>query len=443
LIDNRIMNNVTPRRPQGFQEYLPAQQLQFDFMVEKIIEIYRLYGLMPINTPALELADVLLAKGGGETEKEIYRFSKGDKEYALRYDLTIPLARYVSEHKNDLTLPFRRYQIQKVWRAERPQKGRYREFVQCDADIIGSSSMGHDAELIAMAADIFRSLKIGKFTIKINNRKILSGFIEEIGLSDKSEDIMHALDKIEKIGRDEVGKLLKGSGCGDDDANQLLDFVSITGSNNTILDKLEGYKIKNKQFAEGISDLRQVLKYANELGADDSVCSLNLGIVRGLDYYTGTVYETTLDDRPDFGSVCSGGRYDDLTKYFSKSKLPGVGISIGLSRLFAALLESGEMMPSQEPVEAFVANFGAGSREWALKISNDFRAAGIRTQVDLDGDKPAKQFKYADRLKVPYTVVVGEIEAKNKLVQLKNMSSGQQEELAIDTAIIRIKNHES
>jgi histidyl-tRNA synthetase len=230
------MNKVTPRRPSGFVEYLPNEQAQLQQMLDTIRSVYQRYGFLPIETPAIELAEVLLAKGGGETEKEVYRFTKGDKEYALHYDLTVPLARYVAEHENDINFPFRRYQMQKVWRAERPQKGRYREFYQCDADVIGSSSMGHDAELVALVADVFKALKLGSYTVRISNRKLLSGFIEAIGLSENSENILHAIDKLDKIGQDGVVEMLKNYGCSEGESNQILDFISLDGSSQEVLD---------------------------------------------------------------------------------------------------------------------------------------------------------------------------------------------------------------
>ncbi len=433
------MNKVTPRRPSGFVEYLPHQQAQLQQMLDTIRSVYERYGFLPVESPAIELAEVLLAKGGGETEKEVYRFTKGDKEYALHYDLTVPLARYVAEHENDLAFPFRRYQIQKVWRAERAQKGRYREFYQCDADVIGSSSTGHDAELVALIADVFTALNIGKYTIRINNRKLITGFLEGVGLSDKSEDIMHAIDKLEKIGAEEVTKMLKTAGCGDDDSQQILDFVNLDGTSSEVINKLNGLSIANEAFTAGLSEVTELFKQVSALGVDETTYKLELKIVRGLDYYTGTVYETVLNDYPEFGSVCSGGRYDNLAEYYTKTHLPGVGVSIGLSRLFAALLENDLLATNSNPVQVFIANFGEGSRDWALKVASDFRAAGIATQVELDDNKPEKQFKYADKLGVPYTVVIGEEETKNKTVVLKDMQTGEQESMAVDTAIIKAK----
>ncbi|MBA3678747.1 histidine--tRNA ligase [Candidatus Saccharibacteria bacterium] len=432
------MNIVTPRRPSGFPEFLPHEQAQLQGMLDTIRCVYQKYGFLPIETPAIELAEVLLAKGGGETEKEVYRFTKGDKEYALHYDLTVPLARYVAEHENDLAFPFRRYQMQKVWRAERAQKGRYREFYQCDADIIGSSSIGHDAELVALLSDTFSALEIGSYTVHINNRKLITGFIEAIGLADKSSDILHAIDKLEKIGVEAVTQILKDCGCGEDDSQQILDFVHIDGSIAEIISQLEGLNIQNDIFTEGLKDMRELTEQVQALGVSEDSYTVDLKIVRGLDYYTGTVYETIIDEHPEFGSVCSGGRYDNLADYYTKTHLPGVGVSIGLSRLFAVLKEASLLKESSVPVTIFIANFGKGSRDWALKVASILRQANISTQVELDDDKPAKQFKYADKLGVPYTLVIGEEEVKSQKVMFKNMASGEQEVLSVEDVITRL-----
>lgn len=431
------MNKVTPRRPSGFVEYLPTQQAQLQSMLDTIRRVYESYGFMPIETPAVELAEVLLAKGGGETEQEVYRFSKGDKEYALHYDLTVPLARYVAEHENDLTFPFRRYQMQKVWRAERAQKGRYREFYQCDADIIGSPSIGHDAELVALSVDVFKALDLGVFTIRISNRKLLSGLIEAIGLQAKTGDILHAIDKLDKIGVEEVTKMLKDAGCGNDDSTQLIDFVNMGGEVAEIISQLEGLSIDNPTFTTGLNEIKELLNQVQALGVDSISYTIDLRIVRGLDYYTGTVYETILNDHPEFGSVLSGGRYDNLAEYYTKTHLPGVGVSIGLSRLFAAALEHDLIAKQPQMVQVYIVNFGAGARNWALKVVSDFRAAGVATQIDLEDGKVDKQFKYADRLGVLYTIVIGESEVNTKQVVLKDMCSGEQETLALDVAIQR------
>ncbi len=432
------MSRVTPRRPSGFVEYLPNQQVVLQSMLDTIRSVYETYGFLPIETPALELKEVLLAKGGGETEKEVYQFSKGSKDYAMHYDLTVPLARYVAEHENELTFPFKRYQMQKVWRAERAQKGRFREFYQCDADVIGSYSAAHDGELLALICDTFRALDIGAFTVRLSNRKLLGGLLESIGLAQSSTDIFRAIDKLEKIGSDEVIKLLKTAGCSSDEASLILNFVNITGANSEILKKLHGFNIKNDIYTKGLEEINQVLDVATQLGVPAESYIIDLRIIRGLDYYTGTVYETVLNNHPEFGSVCSGGRYDDLCKYYTKTSLPGVGVSIGLTRLFSALLEHNIVTTTGNLDVVYIVNHGSGARDWALKVASDMRASGLKTQVDFEERDMASQLKYANKLGMRHVIVIGENEASEKKVTLKNMQSGDQELLAVDTAINHI-----
>lgn len=422
------MNTITPRVLSGFPEYLPHVQIQFNTMLRVISEVYERYGFSPIETPAIELAAVLLAKGGGETEKEIYQFSKGDNELALHYDLTVPLARYVAQHEGNLVFPFRRYQIQKNWRAERPQKGRFREFYQCDIDIIGSKSVLHDAEVVAVANEIFERLKLGRFIIRISNRKLLSGFVESMGLVEKTSDVLHLVDKLEKIGTDAVIEALSKVGLNTEDSNQIIDFVNMNGSPNEVIDQLNGLSIDNTQFNDGLAEIEKLFGAVNSLGVSKDHYSLDLKIVRGLDYYTGTVYETNLIDHPEFGSICSGGRYDDLSKYYTKTSLPGVGISIGLTRLFACLLESHLVKEAPAtPAKVLVIPLDQDqSLGRALEVASELRAQQINTQVYLDEAKIDKQFKYADRLKIPYVIVIGEAEVESGNVVLKDMDSGEQ-----------------
>ncbi len=422
------MNIVTPRRPSGFPEYLPADQIEFNRMLSVIAEVYNLFGFTPVETPAIELAEVLLAKGGGDTEKEIYRFTKGEKEYALHYDLTVPLARYVSEHQNDLAMPFRRYQIQKNWRAERAQKGRFREFVQCDVDVIGSNSVLHDAEIVSVVSNVFDRLEIGKYIIRISNRKLLAGFVEAIGLESKTNDVLHLVDKLDKIGSDALTVELEKIRLTKEDTEQIIDFVSITGSPKEVLEQLEGLSIENTIFKSGMSEMQELLFTLTAANVKPDCYSFDLRIVRGLDYYTGTVYETNLIEFPEFGSVCSGGRYNDLTKYYSTADLPGVGISIGLTRLFAALQEVNKISNKiASPSRVLITQFGNKKvLARAVEVASELRAKMINTQVYLDEAKLDKQFKYADKLGVPYVIVIGEAELESNKLVLKNMSTGDQ-----------------
>ncbi len=436
------MNKVTPRRPSGFPEYLPAEQIEFKRMISAISETYELFGFTPIETPAIELAEVLLAKGGGETEKEIYRFSKGEKDYALHYDLTVPLARYVSEHQSDLVMPFRRYQIQKNWRAERAQKGRFREFLQCDVDVIGSHSVLHDAEIVAVVSEAFSRLAIGDYIIRISNRKLLSGFVDAIDLSDKASDVLHLVDKLEKLDKDALIEEFGKIGLSSDDTQQVIDFVSMSGTPEEVLEQLEGLSIDNKTFLAGIAEMKELLFALKAANVNPKVYSFDLRIVRGLDYYTGTVYETNLVDYPEFGSVCSGGRYNDLTKYYSSADLPGVGISIGLTRLFAAMQEANKIdSKAASPNKILIVQFGGKKvLAKALEVASELRSQKINTQIFLDEAKLDKQFKYADKLGVPYVLVIGDAELESGKVVLKDMSSGDQATLTVKEVLEKLKN---
>ena len=334
------MAKMTPRTLSGFMELLPAPQQQMERIMEILRKTYSLYGFTPLDTPVIESSEVLLAKGGGETEKQIYRFTKGDADLALRFDLTVPLAKYVALHYNDLSFPFRRYQIGKVYRGERAQRGRFREFYQADIDIIGDGKLSilNEAEIPSIIYKTFSTLGLKRFQIRVNNRKILNGFYEMLGLSSQSGDIMRTVDKLDKIGPEKVRALLTSEcGLGDEQADEILKFIAISGSNSEVLNALEGYRGRSEVFDQGLSELGTVVRYLGEFGVPAENFAVDLTIARGLDYYTGTVYETTLLDHPEIGSVCSGGRYDNLAEYYTDRQLPGVGISIGLTRLFYVL----------------------------------------------------------------------------------------------------------
>ena len=337
------MANVQPRTLSGFMELLPARQVQFDRMVSILRETYSLYGFTPLDTPLIEASEVLLAKGGGETEKQIYRFLKGDTDLSLRFDLTVPLAKYVALNYGQLTFPFRRFQIGKVYRGERAQRGRFREFYQADIDVIGDGALdiSNEAEIPSIIYRAFTALGLKRFQIRVNNRKILNGFYAMLGLSQQSGEIMRTVDKLDKIGPDKVAELLVQSGLSPEQAREILSFTSITGTNEEVLTALEGYRGRNEVFDLGLDELNAVTKYLAAFGVPETHFAVDLTIARGLDYYTGTVYETTMLDHPEIGSICSGGRYDNLAEYYTNKQLPGVGISIGLTRLFFVLEDQG------------------------------------------------------------------------------------------------------
>ena len=431
------MNKVEPKILPGFMELLPQDQIKFNKMYDTIRKVYERFGFLPLDTPILEYSEVLLAKAGGETEKQIYRFMKGDTDISMRFDLTVPLARYVSQRYNDLTFPFKRYQMSKVYRGERQQKGRYREFYQCDIDIIGNESLDlvYDAEIPTIIYHVFKELNIGEFVIKINNRKVLNGFFSSLDLSEKVTDILRIIDKIDKIGKEAVKKELINIGVSDEKCNSILEFIEITGSNDEILSKLDSLNIENEVFVNGLSELKQVVKNLRAFNVPEENFIINLTIARGLDYYTGTVYETNLVKYPELGSICSGGRYENLTEYYTKQKLPGIGISIGLTRLFSQLKDIGVLdeKPEEKSVtKVLVMDIGNQDFDYMLKVATAFRESGIQTDVYY-GDKGMKaKMKYANKLYIPYVAIIGEDEVKNNTVSLKNMFTGEQKTISVD-----------
>lgn len=422
---------TTPRLPSGFNEYLPAEQIEFNRLLGIIRTVYERYGFAPLDTPDIELSEVLLAKGGGETEKQIYRFERGKNDLSLRFDLTVPLARYVVQHQGELAFPFRRYQIGKVHRAERAQAGRFREFYQCDIDVIGSDSSVVDAEFPAIINEIFEQFDFGEFTIRINNRKVLNGFFEELGLSAAATDVLRIIDKIEKISRGDLVAELHDAGCSGEQVARLLEFITIQGENDEILHKLEMIGINNEQFQMGARELHEVLTALRAMHVLERRVKLDLTITRGLDYYTGTVYETNLNDHPEVGSVCSGGRYDNLTANYSKRSLPGVGISIGLSRLFYKLREAGIIKPAQQTLaRVMVAPLSSAQLTRALDVAHELRTVcPVITYVD--DVAIGKKLKYADKLGVRYVVLIGEDEAAVGDVTLKDMQTGENRRMTV------------
>ena len=399
---------------------------------------------MPLDTPVLEYSEVLLAKAGGDTEKQIYRFTKGDSDISMRFDLTVPLARYVAMHQNDLAFPFKRYQIAKSYRGERPQKGRFREFYQCDIDVIGSDALDliYDAEIPAVIYNIFKELNIGKFTIRINNRKILGGFFESIGLYDSAFEILRIIDKLEKIGVDAVSKELKKIGCNDATIEKILAFINIKGTNDEIIASLNELGCDSALFAEGANELKTVVEYMRSFGIEEDYFEIDLTIARGLDYYTGTVYETKLDEHPALGSICSGGRYDNLTGFYTDQKLPGIGISIGLTRLFSQLKEAGIIASDEKKsiIDVLVIPMDKSVMPNAIAAAKAFRDAGIGTDVYYleKGMKP--KMKYANRIGVPYVAIIGDSEAAENKVMIKNMFGDGQSQMTYEEVINTIKN---
>ena len=437
------MATVTPRTLSGFMELLPAQQQQLERMMDILRTTYSRYGFTPLDTPVIEASEVLLAKGGGETEKQIDRFQKGDADLALRFDLTVPLAKYVALHGNDLAFPFRRYQIGKVYRGERAQRGRFREFYQADIDIIGDGKLDitNEAEIPSIIYQTFTALGLTRFQIRVNNRKILNGFYAMLGLTDRSGDIMRTVDKLDKIGPHKVRAcLMDDVGLTGEQAEEIMRFISITGSNDQVLSALEGYRSRHELFDQGLDELTTVTRYLAAFGVPEVNFAVDLTIARGLDYYTGTVYETTLLDYPEIGSVCSGGRYDNLAEYYTDRQLPGVGISIGLTRLFYVLGEQGLLNPSlpTAPADVLILPMTQDLTP-AIQLATRLRGAGVRTQLYTEQKKFKAKMNYADKLGVPYVVFLGDDEIAAGLVACKDMTSGEQTKLPFGATLSRIQ----
>ena len=436
------MATVTPRTLSGFMELLPAPQQQMERMMEILRTTYSRYGFTPLDTPAIEASEVLLAKGGGETEKQIYRFQKGDADLSLRFDLTVPLAKYVALHYNDLAFPFRRYQIGKVYRGERAQRGRFREFYQADIDIIGDGKLDitNEAEIPSIIYQTFTSLGLTRFQIRVNNRKILNGFYAMLGLTEQSGDIMRTVDKLDKIGAGKVRICLtEDVGLTAEQADEIMRFISITGSNRQVLDALAGYQGRHELFDQGLEELNTVTRYLSAFGVPEENFAVDLTIARGLDYYTGTVYETTLLDHPEIGSVCSGGRYDNLAAYYTDCQLPGVGISIGLTRLFYVLGEQGLLNPQlpTAPADVLILPMTQDLTP-AIRLATRLRSAGVRTQLYTEQKKFKAKMNYADKLGVPYVVFLGDDEIAAGQVACKDMTSGEQTKLSFEDTLSRI-----
>ena len=427
------MNRTEPRTLPGFMELMPNEQILFEQMKEKIEKTYKKFGFLPLDTPILELSEVLLAKAGGETEKQIYRFDKGDTDISMRFDLTVPLAKYVAKNYGNLSFPFRRYQIGKVYRGERAQKGRFREFYQCDIDIIGDGELSiiNDAELPSVIYSIFKELGFEDFTIRINNRKILNGLFESLEQKENSTEILRIIDKIEKIGKEAVIEELEKIEVSKKSIEIIMNFIEIDGTTDEKLEKLQNLNIENETFKTGLEELTQVVKYVRLFGIPDSNFKVDLTIARGLDYYTGTVYETFLNEYRELGSVCSGGRYENLAEHYTDKKLPGVGISIGLTRLFYKLNELNLIKANKKSVSDVLIIPMLEDLSTPIKIANDLRKNGINTEIFLNDKKLKAKMKYADKLEIPFVIVVGEDEVKSDVVKIKNMKTGNERECQI------------
>jgi histidyl-tRNA synthetase len=445
--ESALSTPIKPRTPPGVMELLPRDQIAFQRMLDTIRATFEQFGFLPVETPVMELSDVLLTKSGGETERQVYfvqstgaleKAEAGRPELALRFDLTVPLARYVAEHEHDLAFPFRRYQMQRVYRGERAQRGRFREFYQCDIDVIGKDTLSprFDAEIPAVIAAVFDRLAIGDFTIQFNHRKLLRGYFEGLGIEGERQlAVLRELDKLDKRGDAAVRETLAGEGfgLGSDAVDALMAFSQVRSRGHAdALAKLDALGTGTPLFEEGRAELRAVLAQLQALGVPESRYALNLSIARGLDYYTGIVYETTLDAHPGIGSICSGGRYDNLASHYTKSKLPGVGISIGLTRLFYQLQEAGLVSTSDSSVDVLVALMDDALLPDALALSQRLRADGLNVETQLDARKLAKQLQYADRAGIRFVAIQGEDERARGLVAVKDLRRGEQFEVADD-----------
>lgn len=432
------MAKTEPRTLPGFMELLPSEQILFDQMRKTIEDSYKTFGFLPIDTPIIELSEVLLAKAGGETEKQIYRFNKGDTDLSLRFDLTVPLAKYVAKNYGSLSFPFRRYQIGKVYRGERAQKGRYREFYQCDIDIIGDETLDiiNDAELPAVIATTFRRLGFDEFTIKINNRKILNGLYESINQTEKSVDIMRIIDKIDKIGDQAVMEELAKIEVPEESINKIMQFIKIDGTTDEKLQELQSLGIENDTYKLGVEELGEVVKYIRLFGIEDKNFVIDLSIARGLDYYTGTVYETFLNGYRELGSVCSGGRYENLAQNYTDKKLPGVGISIGLTRLFYKLNELNLIKVEKKSISDILIVPMIENLQVPIKLATELRNARVNTEIYLNEKKLKAKMKYADKLEIPYVIVIGDNEIESGRVKVKEMRTGEEIETALDATEI-------
>lgn len=435
---------ITEVKPMpGFMELLPQDQIKFNQIKDTIEKYYKKFGFLPLDTQIIQDSNVLLAKAGGETEKQIYRFNKGDNDLCLRFDLTVPLARYVAMKQNELVFPFKRYELGKSYRGEKAQKGRYREFYQFDVDVIGKDTLPlyYDAELPAIAYNIFKELDFGDFEIVMSNRKMFNGLLEALNISEKSCDILRLVDKFYKIGKDNVIACLQDLKLEESQIKTIVDFISLTGSNDEIIAKLYEMQklLNNPTFLEGINEMEQVVKMIREQGVEEKYFRIDLTITRGLDYYTGTVYETFLKDHKDVGSICSGGRYDNLASHYTKQKLPGVGISIGLTRLFYKLQEKDLIKNTEKSISKVLVVNMTNDLSSSIKLATFLRKNDINTEVFCQETKFKNKLNYANKQNIPFVAILGEDEIASNTVSLKNMTTGEQQTVTYEDCLNLLK----
>lgn len=434
---------IRPTILPGFMELLPSEQIQFNQIMEVIKNTFEESGFVPMDTPIIEKTEVLLAKGGKETDKQIYSFIRGSNNMSLRFDLTVPFARYSAQYFSELTFPFRRYQIGKVFRGERNQKGRYREFYQCDIDIISNRELSiiNDAELPSIMYSVFNKIGLKHFTIRINSRKVLNGFLDSIGITDYSS-VLRVIDKIDKVGMGAVKEELSILCIEESRINKIMEFMNIKGNSIDVIDNLKGLGIVNSSFLDGLRELEQTTLFLRSFGVPEENFAIDLKIARGLDYYTGIVYETILNDYQELGSICSGGRYDNLAQYYTEQKLQGVGMSIGLTRLFYILKEKGLLKQNRIASLSKVLVIPIDNTiEYASKIAGKLRREGINTQIYFENEKLGRKLNYANKLGINYVIIIGEREVEDGLINIKNMSTGEQRELNLKEAIELIKSN--
>lgn len=430
---------IQPSTLPGMMELLPEDQMVFDTIKRRIEDVFIKNAFFSIDTPAIEKLDVLLSKGGGETSKQVYKIDSSKKNQGLRFDLTVPLAKYVSMYMQDLAFPFRRYQIAKVYRGERNQKGRYKEFYQCDIDIIGNEklSLYNDAEIVKCMYEALKSIDVPDFEFQFNNRKLLNGYFSDLGIED-FESCLRIIDKLDKIGIDNVKEELSKINLDDEKIDSILSFLQIDGTNQEIIEKLESLNIDNELFVCGLEELKFVYEDILSLGVSPDNIKINLSITRGLDYYTGSVFETFFKEYREIGSICSGGRYDSLANNFTRSKLPGVGMSIGLTRLFYQLQELNLVKGQQTNFDCIIIPM-KGYEKNAVKLMKDLRSSSVRCMSYLEDDKLKKKFNYADKLSVKYVIIIGQDEVERNKFTLRNMENGNQELLELNQIIEKLK----